>query len=211
VKPSGTAAAPTTPAADPSPGLRDRKKRKTRLAIQDAALELFVAQGFDATTVEEIAALAEVSTATFFRYFKTKGEVIFGDEGYLTEDLEHSIVNRPVSETDLEAVRHALRLEWVPSVDPARIWRQTRAARTSPLLRGLSSDLGEQWQGVISAALARRHGLAVPDRRCDLTAAVAFAVMSNAVNLWSRSDEPGDLPAAIDAGFALVEALPCPR
>jgi AcrR family transcriptional regulator len=201
----------TTPTAPPlvkpTPGLRDRKKEKTRLAIQDAALELFVEQGFDATTVEQIAALAEVSTATFFRYFKTKGEVIFGDNQYGTKDLERSISNRPSSEDDLRAVRQAMRLEWVPSLDPVRVWRQARAARTSPLLRGLSSDLGLSFQQVISRALASRHGLRVPDRRCDLTAAMALAVMSNAVNLWAQTESPEDLVEAIDSGFALLSEL----
>ena len=191
----------------PPPGLRDRKKQKTRLAIQDAALELFMEQGFEATTVEQIAALAEVSTATFFRYFKTKGEVIFGDEGYRVELLDRAICNRPPSEDDFQAVRHALRVEWVPSLDPRRVMRQTRAARTSPLLRGLSQDLGLAWQHVISTALAKRHGLATPDRRCQLVAAVAFAVMSNAVNMWTESDHPGDLTEAIDSGFALLSEL----
>jgi AcrR family transcriptional regulator len=200
---------PTTTASleEPSTGLRDRKKQKTRLAIQDAALELFVEQGFDATTVEQIAALAEVSTATFFRYFKTKGEVIFGDNGFRTKDLERSIVNRPASDDDLQAIRDAMRLEWIPSLDPIRVWRQTRAARTSALLRGLSADLGQSWQDVISRALAARHGLRTPDRQCDLTAAVALAVVSDAVNRWAQSDPPGDLAKAIDSGFALLSEL----
>lgn len=54
-------------------GLRSRKKVKTRLAIEDAALALFEAHGYEATTVEEIAELAEVSTTTFFRYVLAEG------------------------------------------------------------------------------------------------------------------------------------------
>jgi AcrR family transcriptional regulator len=187
-----------------SSGLRDRKKQKTRSAIQDAALELFSDQGFEATTVEQIAALAEVSTATFFRYFRTKGEVIFGGQDDRVEDLERAIVDRPASEGDLEAIRHALRVDWIPSLDPQRVMRQTRAAKTSPLLRGLSSDLGAGWQRVIATALATRHGLAAPDRRCNIIAAIAFAIMSNAVNLWTDSGGQGALPEVTDSGFALL-------
>ena len=198
---------PIGPLEKPFPGLRDRKKQRTRLAIQDAALALFVEQGFDATTVEQIADQAEVSTATFFRYFKRKGEVIFAGDGYRMEDLERAILKRPRSEDDLQAVRHALRVEWVPSIDPTRVWRQTRAASTSPLLRGLSSDLGAAWQNVIGTALAKRHGLTVADRRCGLTAALAYAVMSNAVNSWVRSEPPSDLTEAVDSGFALLAEM----
>jgi AcrR family transcriptional regulator len=61
------------------PGLRERKKAKTRAAIQEHALRLFRAQGYEATTVEQIAEAAEVSPSTFFRYFPTKEDVVAYD------------------------------------------------------------------------------------------------------------------------------------
>ena len=57
-------------------GRRSRKKRQTRVAIEDAAIALFVEQGYEATTVEEITERADVSTTTFFRYFPSKAEVL---------------------------------------------------------------------------------------------------------------------------------------
>src|SRR3712207_4537274 len=60
-------------------GLRERKKLKTRLALVDAAVELFERKGFEATTVEEICERAEVSPSTFFRYFPAKEAVVFPD------------------------------------------------------------------------------------------------------------------------------------
>src|SRR5689334_13716823 len=63
----------------PKLGLRERKKAKTRAAIQEHALRLFRKQGYEETTVEQIADAAEVSPSTFFRYFPTKEDVVLYD------------------------------------------------------------------------------------------------------------------------------------
>ena len=64
----------------PAPGLRERKKAKTRAALREHALALFREQGYAATTVEQISAAAEVSPATFFRYYPTKEDVVLQDD-----------------------------------------------------------------------------------------------------------------------------------
>ena len=196
---------PVTQETDSPPdGLRSRKKEKTRRAIEDAALDLFAEQGYEATTVDEIAERAEVSKATFFRYFGTKGEVIFGDTGDQHEALRTAIVERPMTEDDVTAVRQAIRADWTHTLDPQRTARQARAANTSPVLRGLSFDLGLAWQTAICEALVERHGLAGPNQRCWLVANLAFAVLSNGVNTWMHNGFRGDLVAEIDHAFDLL-------
>lgn len=185
-------------------GLRSRKKARTRVAIEDAALDLFAEHGYEATTVERIAERAEISKATFFRYFASKGEVIFGPERDRHRDLQRAIVERPRAEDDLTAVRHAVRERWLPTIDPQRSARQTRAARSSPLLRGLSYDLSDRWQADVGDAVARRRGLDEADRRCRLVAAMAFAALSDGVNHWMDERCAGDLEAAVDHGFELL-------
>jgi AcrR family transcriptional regulator len=71
--------ATTAPNTPPRIGLRERKKLKTRAAIREHALRLIRAQGYAATTVEQIAAAAEVSPSTFFRYFPTKEDAVLYD------------------------------------------------------------------------------------------------------------------------------------
>jgi AcrR family transcriptional regulator len=192
------------PEQEPTPdnGLRSRKKSKTRLAIENAALDLFTEKGYEQTTVDEITERAEGSKATFFRYFSTKADVIFSAETYQHEALHRAIAGRPAAEGELVAIRQAVLREWVPLIDSQRVARQGRAAATSPLLRGLSLDLGLRWQSVIAGALAGRRGLELPDQRCWLIAGMSFAVFSNATKYWLS--EGGDLATAIDDAFELL-------
>ncbi len=89
-----------------SPGLRERKKAKTRAAIQQEAMRLFRERGYDGATVEEIAEAAEVSPSTFFRYFPTKEDVILRDD--YDELLLEVFLAQPPDLTPLQAARAAL-------------------------------------------------------------------------------------------------------
>jgi AcrR family transcriptional regulator len=190
----------------PGGGLRERKREKALQSIQDAALDLFIEKGFDATTVDEIAERAEVSRATFFRHFGSKGEVVFRR----TSDgpLRASVLARPSSEGDLPAAVGAIREGWLPTLEPRAVERQTRAASTSPILRGLSYDLDRQLQATMSEALAERRGLKVPDHRCVMVSSIVFAAFSDAVNAWVHDRRGrGSLAACVDRSFATLEEV----
>ena len=90
----------------PRTGLRERKKARTRAAIQDAALRLFEQQGYTETTVDEIAAAAEVSQSTFFRYFPTKEDLVAYDA--LDPIWIDAYRAQPAGLTPLEALVSAL-------------------------------------------------------------------------------------------------------
>ena len=191
----------------PVDGLRSRKKTRTRLAIEDAALELFDEQGYEATTVEEIAARADVSTTTFFRYFPTKAEVLLSDHGQQLPALHQAILERPLDETDLVAVRRAVQQEWVAAIDSQRTARKAQVVATSPMVQGLSYQRGVRWLGVITDALARRRNLDGPDERCSLAARVTLGVLGSAVEGWIENGCRGDLAAAVEHGFDLMTEL----
>jgi AcrR family transcriptional regulator len=189
------------------PGLRILKKQRTFVAIVDAAFELFSEQGFDATTVEQVAARAEVSNATFFRYFATKDDVVFSSHDNDLPALRQAILQRPRREDDLVALRRAIVRDWVPVLDPHRVARQHVVITSSPRLRGLSLHLGFKWQGVIADALSTRRGSEIPDRRAVLAAGLAMVAFGNAVDSWVREDFRDDLAAQVDYSFQLMADL----
>ena len=181
------------------------------MAIQDAALALFVEQGFENTTLEQIAARAEVSTTTFFRYFKGKADVVFGSEGddraELLPALAQAIIERPTDEDDLTAIRRAVLSAWVPVLEPERLRRHFLAAETSPVLVGLSTNLTMKWQATISGAIAKRRGIAVPDHKCEIAATVALAILTRTAAGWVHGDIQGELAEVIDRGYELMGEL----
>jgi AcrR family transcriptional regulator len=193
----------SAPAAT-SDGLRQRKKVRTRSAIEDAALALFEKQGYEATTVEQIAAKAEVATATFFRYFPSKADVLVGHSNQQLPAMTQAILARPREESDLLAIRRAILDEWVRRVDPRLTARKARIVASSDLLSGLSYHRGQQWLVAFVDALAERRGVAVDDARCALIARFALAALASAVEGWILGGCVGDLAEAIEASFDLT-------
>jgi AcrR family transcriptional regulator len=88
-------------------GLRERKKRRTRASLIDAAAELCLRHGYDATTVEQIAAAADVSPRTFSRYFPTKESVVTAMTGDLDVYIAAALREQPTDITEYEALMRA--------------------------------------------------------------------------------------------------------
>jgi AcrR family transcriptional regulator len=176
------AATSATPAALPALGLRERKKIKTRLAIQQHALRLIREQGYEATTVEQIAEAAEISPSTFFRYFPTKDAVV------LTDDYDPLLI---------EAIR----------AQPASVG-MVRAFRNA--YRDLFSDLSREEQE--SFFERAQIILEVPDLRAsfldDLAASITL-VMDVITERTGRSRDEVEVRAAAGAimGVAITEFL----
>jgi len=109
----------------PKPGLRARKKAKTRSAIQESALRLFREKGYEATTVDEIAEAAEVSPSTFFRYFPTKEDVVMYDE--LDPVIFKAFAEQPAHLSTIAALRATMR-EVFERATPEEIAKQDERA-----------------------------------------------------------------------------------
>jgi AcrR family transcriptional regulator len=176
----------------PGDGLRSRKKARTRLAIEDVALTLFAEQGYEATTIEQIAERAEISTTTFFRYFPSKADLVTCQQNAQLPVLRQAIVERPAHENDLVAVRRAIQLVWAPAIDPERTLRTTRAFGESATLRGMQDEVTRDWTRAIAEALAVRHGLDGVDEVCRVIARVALGIFGATIEGWigNRCREP---------------------
>jgi AcrR family transcriptional regulator len=193
--------------APPDEGLRSRKKAKTRLAIEDAALSLFAKQGYEATTLEQIAERAEISPATFFHYFRGKADVVLSEHGAQVPALCQAIIDRPGAENDLTAVRRALLQTWAAHIDPERTARTARAVASSAVLQGMSYKIGQTWLHAMSKAIAHRRGLKEPSETSVLSAHVALGVLANAVEGWIESGCREDLKAAIERNFEAIVVM----
>lgn len=196
----------TGPIAPPT-GLRERKKARTRAAIEAAALDLFTRQGFEATTVEEIAAAAEVSPRTFFRYFETKDDVVVGASrdhlALVTERLREEPPDAPLVPI-LERLLQDVAATY--DVDRPRLLTRARLVSESPTLRARAADRQRADEQTLAAALRPRLAhLPDADRRARLTAALCLAAMRVAIDLWLEGGGTDDLPARVDEHLRLVE------
>jgi AcrR family transcriptional regulator len=141
-------------------GLRDRKKRRTRQAIRAAAIELFTAQGVDATTIDQIASAADISPRTFFNYFDSKEQAVSLPYG-LRNDPAIPSVNRPdkpggTDEAWSAISQSCLALAAVLEADEterATLIAGVRLCQREPILRDQASAQRGQWEALMIAAL----------------------------------------------------------
>jgi AcrR family transcriptional regulator len=191
---------------DAANGLRERKKVRTREALIDAALELFARKGFEATTIEDIAAAADVSPRTFFRYFDSKAELIMARNTAEKDLLGPLIDARPREEGPLEAMRQVLREKLVERcADPSAV-REFQVVMTTPTLRDRAREHFYEEEAALAEAFARRLGVDEGDLRAHLIAGTAASATWTVVDRWIA--EKGDtdrLLAMIDEAFALLE------
>jgi AcrR family transcriptional regulator len=188
----------------PKAGLRERKKLKTRTAIQDVALRLFREQGYAETTVEQIAEAAEVSPSTFFRYFPTKEDVALYDA--LVPLLIGSFRAQPAELTPLQAMRAAMRD--VYGLAPAEIGQQEDRANlllSVPELRMRMLDEFVKAIDSFAAVVAERVGRA-PDDFAVRTLVGAVIGVGIAVWLAGGGSMGTDYVVGFDRAFELLEA-----
>lgn len=185
--------------------LRERKKLRTRRAIQEHALRLFAEQGYAATTVEQICAAAEISPSTFFRYFPTKEDVVIDDE--YDPILMEAFRRQPADLGPVEALRAALK-EIFPLVyerEREGVLVRTRLMMTEPALRARMFDaMRSGTQKALATMIAERTGRDPGDQRVQAFAWAVLGVLMSAMYAWLDSDATLDLPALVDENLEFL-------
>jgi AcrR family transcriptional regulator len=185
--------------SSPSPGLRERKKQKTRDTIIKVALDLFVEHGYEHTTIAEIADAAEVSPRTIFAYFPTKEDIVFCQLPEAQERLAQALRERPHGATALDALRDFIAGSL--DSDPNAMLRKRILASDETLKRGERARSGP-FEQLMVEAIAEDLQAGPDDIRPQIVAAAAAAAFTTVRErdpaAPPESDSPEQAMAVID-------------
>jgi AcrR family transcriptional regulator len=196
--------------ADRSLPLRERKKLRTRRALADAALRLFAASGFDATTVEEIAEAAEVSKSTFTRTFPAKEAAGIEAEAELWSAFLATLGGSALSGPVLGELHRALAAA-VTGLDKTweeRFLATRRLVIAEPALLRYVEHYRADTKEQLAASLAGKLALDADDLRLHVLAELAITAFSMAGRAWVRAGGAGGRAALLDGLAGAIRAVP---
>ncbi len=186
---------------DPEPDWRQRKKTATRDRIRASALRLFREQGYDATTVEQIAAAAGVSHVTFFRYFPAKEDVALPDS--YDPLIASFIAQTPATWPLIQRIRMVLvqGLRQVYDTDRDTLLAQNKLIVSTPALRERLWAHQIASQQLILQALEADQDNPHPSFQDRVTVAACLAAATTAILAWVENDGIPELPDLIEQAF----------
>ena len=200
----------TQPPGDRSLPLRERKKLRTRRALAEAALRLFTANGFDATTLEELADEADVSKSTFFRFFPAKEAAAIEAEAELWSAYLAALAGRELSGVILSELHHTLAAAAAgldPGWDERFLATRRLIAAENALLRYVEHYRAGVKDQVIACLAGKLH-LDPEDLRLRVLAELAVTAWSISGRRWVRRGGQGGRKALLDGLDDAVKAIP---
>ncbi|MFD4115614.1 TetR/AcrR family transcriptional regulator [Streptomyces niveus] len=202
---AASAPLPSDDAQQPRLGLRERKKLKTRVAIREATYRLITDQGYEATTVEQIAAAAEVSPSTVFRYFPTKEDIVLTDE--FDPVMEAAIRARPADEPPLESLRAVLRqaVEAILADQSEELLQRSKLMLEIPAVRARMTETMAETSLLLSRAVADRTGRDEGDLEVRVFTASVMAALREVTIYWAEHDQKENLAVLVDRALDSLE------
>jgi len=189
-------------------GPATRPKPQSIEAIEKVALELFRERGFEETPVEDIAVAAGISRRTFFRYFGSKNDILFGNFELLLDDLEQWLASAPDDRPMFDVIADAtMRFNRVHTDGSAAHRERMELILHTPALRANAALRNAEWLAVVARYAARRMGAPAHDLGPQLVGHIALGAASAAYEQWLR-DEPSDLDELVHRAFRMAQALP---
>lgn len=202
-----TAARTTASAQGSEPGqlgLRERKKLKTRIAIREATYRLIEEQGYEATTVEQIAEAAEVSASTVFRYFPTKEDIVLTDE--YDPLLEDELRARPADEPIVESLRHVLRravgLGFTEEPEISRL--RTRLMIEVPAVRSRMLESMSVTGRMLCRVIAERTGRDPGELEVRVFSMGLIGALTETAAYWAEHGHEDDLGDLVDRALTML-------
>jgi AcrR family transcriptional regulator len=186
-------------------GLRERKKQRTREQIVEAATRLFAERGYDATTIADIAAAADIAPRTFFAYFPSKEAVVFHDGDRDYDDLTATLEGRPEGEYAFTALRRWIDTRVASSrVDQeGQLLRKQLCAQSEELQR-VQHGLIARIEELLRTEIARDLGDPPDALRPRLIAAATIAELRALVDAPPRS--PEEAAGVLDEALGFLQA-----
>jgi AcrR family transcriptional regulator len=189
-----------------APGLRERKRQQTRERLTRMAMALFLDRGFEATTLDDIAAAADISRRSFFHYFASKEDVVFAWQEEITAALIDAVAARPTAESMLTAAENAI-LAMVRQLEPGEAIAMAQLKRDNPALQARDQVKYEKLERALTDALAKRAGLKTEKLKARLVAMIATGAMRIGGELWAIEGAREKPEAQAKRTFAAIRAI----
>jgi AcrR family transcriptional regulator len=189
--------------------LWQRSRQAAYAEITSVAMQLFLDQGFEQTTIDQIASTAGISRRSFFRYFGTKEDIVLGDLAKQGELVRDALEQVPSTVGPWEALRQALGAVHALDIEPGVTLKIATMMYGTPSLRSRSIEKHVHWQSLLVPDIRRRLGLDEDDLADPAPSAIvasAITCLDVAGELWINGGGVGDLAMLYDRAVAAVRS-----
>jgi AcrR family transcriptional regulator len=194
----------TSPTANSEDGLRARKRRETMKRITDAGIRLFLDRGYEATTLDDIAAAAAISRRTFFHYFKSKDDILISLQSGMGAMIAEAIDKAPPGMQPLQVVREAV-LVVCAAVPPDDMLAIDRLMRSNETVQARKQASYVEHERTLLAALRKRWPAPGREPALKLVAMIAMGAIRLSTEAFDQEAGARTMPTVLRETFAALE------